>query len=694
MRISLRTKILMAILTAVVVSDGIAIWVVHDRLRAGARQEAQQQALARTEQVQALYRERTATLAAEGEAVSLYPAVIAAIGDGNAAPLLQWSAQVAALQGTSVTVTDATGRVIARGHAPDRAGDNLASQLPGLQRALAGQMASGAEAGDELGLALRGYAPVRRNGAIVGAVMIADPLNDRLLARLVGGEGTQPQVQVEPVGADTTTHCDVVSSSSATCAFSLQSSAGQSVATLAVTVPLANIAQASADAQRTLWIVGGLILLIGAAAAWLLANSLSRPLVRLTAAARHVAAGAYDEPVNVRSSDEIGVLASAFDTMQREIGRTTAALRHERDVRDAVLESAGDGILMMDVAGETVIANERWTELLGGMGLEAAAALTQADGDGATFTEVTASWLANPDRIWAMDFEGFDPYRRFRCYTAPVRDRDGAALGRIVVLRDVTQESEAERMRSALIATVSHELRSPLTAIAGYTDTLLQGGPWDAETQRELLEIIARSAATLASLVDNLLDAAKMEVGLLPLEREPVRVERIAQRLVTNRRALTTTHTLLVQAEPGLPLADADPLRVEQVLANLLDNAIKYSPQGGTVTVSITADTDTMLTVSVHDEGIGIAPDHIPHLFDRFYRVADSRTIKGVGLGLFICKHIIDAHGGRIWVTSEPGAGSTFIFTLPQLIEMAVDGAAPPQRAETETTYLIGERVT
>jgi signal transduction histidine kinase/HAMP domain-containing protein len=693
MTLSLRTKILVAILTAVIASDGIAIWLVHDRLRTGSRQEAERQGQARTEQVQALYREHTATLAAEGEAVSLYPAVIAAIGDGNAVPLLQWAGQVAMLQGKSVTVTDATGRVIARGHAPSLAGDDLSTRLPGLRLALTGQIASGAEAGDELGLALRGYAPVRRNGAVVGAVMIADPLDDHLLARLVGGGDQPPQVHVESATDGSVAHCTTITTASATCAFPLVSATSQPVATLALTVPLSDIAQASADTQRALWLVGALILAVGAAAAWLLANSLSRPLMRLTDAARHIATGAYDRPVHVRSGDEIGLLARTFDTMRQEVATTTGALRRERDVRDAVLESAGDGILMVAATGETVVANERWTGLLGDRGLDAAASLVHADseGDGGTFAAVAAAWMADADQVRAADFERFGPYRRFRCYTAPVRDRDGATLGRIFVLRDVTQEREAERMRSALIATVSHELRSPLTAIAGYTDTLIQGGPWDDETRSELLEIIARSAATLASLVDNLLDAAKMEAGLLPLEREPVRVERVVQRLVASRRALAPAHTLRVETDASLPLVDADPLRVEQVLANLLDNAIKYSPAGGTVTLSLHTDADGMVAVSIRDSGIGIAPDHLPHLFERFYRVADNRSIKGVGLGLFICKHIIEAHSGRIWVTSEPGAGSTFTFTLPRLIGLDA-GAVSPQ-AIIEAPHLIGERV-
>jgi signal transduction histidine kinase len=694
MAMSLRTRILAAMLAAVVLTDALAIWAVNDRIVAGAQREAASQARARAAQVQALYAERAATLAAESEAVSLYPAVIAALADHNAKPLLQWSSQVATLQHASVTVVDATGLVIARGHAPQQAGDNLGGKLAGLPLALAGQKVAGSEEGDELGLAVRGYAPARQNGAVVGAVMIADPLDDQLLARL-GGEGSSVQLRVL---SDTTAPegCDPPVRAAAACRFPLFSPTGQPVATLAVTVPLADVEQARVDAQRALFLTGLLVLLVGAVAAWLLAGSLTRALAGLTAASQRIAGGDYDQPVGAGGADEIGILARAFETMRQRVAAATGALRHERDVLDAVLEATGDGILMVDGAGNGVVENRRWADLLGGNGLAAAADLARAGG-GQRFADAVPGWLADPERVVGDDFERFDPYRHFRAYSAPVRHRDGTALGRIVVVRDVTRESEAERMRTALVATVSHELRSPLTAIAGYTDSLLHHGPWDDATAREFLDVVAQSAAKLAQLVDNLLDAAKMEAGVLQVEREPVRLERIAERLVAQRRLLAPDHPLHLDVAPDLPLAHADPFRVEQVLANLLDNAVKYSPDGGSVEIAIATTGDGTLVVSVRDHGIGIAPEHAERLFERFYRVdnALARTTKGIGLGLFICKGLVEAHGGRISVTSVPGEGSNFTFTLPAVGEIdghadalagVAAGAGPARRPWREVT--------
>jgi len=307
--------------------------------------------------------------------------------------------------------------------------------------------------------------------------------------------------------------------------------------------------------------------------------------------------------------------------------------------------------------------NARWLELTGGDGL-AAGTLQRGGGGSGSFADASRGWLAGPEQVARADFERFEPYARFRCYTAPVRTPEGP--GRIFTLRDVTRESEAERMRTALVSTVSHELRSPLTAIKGYVDSLLDGGPWDEATQREFLEIIAVSAEKLAVLVDNLLDAAKLEAGVLRMEMEPVRVERIAQQVLDHRRRLAPSHDLRLEVDGDLPLAEADPVRLEQVLANLVDNAIKYSPQGGAITVRVSAG--DRITVRVSDEGIGITPEEAERLFERFYRVDNglARSTKGVGLGLYICKSLIEGHGGRIWVESNPGRGSTFAFILPR----------------------------
>jgi signal transduction histidine kinase/HAMP domain-containing protein len=693
---SLRTRILLAIVGTVVATNVLASWAVHDRLVEGARREADAQARARVAMARALYAERAAALAADAERIALYPAVIAAVDGRNAQPLVRWGTDVAMEQGVHVKVVDAAGATIAHGHTEHRLGprwDGLDTGLPleGMTLALAGQPTSGVEASDEIGLAVRGYAPVRRDGLtgpLVGAVMLAEPLDAALLTRLAGGADLRGELRVGPLVDGEAEGCaPPVGEASATCRVHLLSPAGRPVATLARTVPLTNVQRAHVDVQRALGLTGLALLVLGTLAAWYLARSLAAPIARLTMSARRMARGDYSGPAGVPArTDEIGELARAFESMRQRVADATHTLRDERDVRDAVLEATDDGIIMVTRRGGTAVANARWAELVGGAGLAAAGHLRRVEG-GLPFADAAAAWLAEPLQVAAADFErAGPPYGRFRCYTAPVRRHDGPPFGRIFVLRDVTRESEAERLRNAFLATVSHDLRAPLAAISGYADSLLRDDSWDSRTQREFLEIIAASADTLTRLVDNLLDAATLEAGALRLEPEPVRVERIAERVVAHRRPLTPTHDLRVDIEPGLPLANADPLRVEQVITNLVDNAVKYSPDGGPVTVRVARGEEGALVVAVSDQGIGLTAEQAGRVFERFYRAADalSGAPRGIGLGLFLCKRLVEAQGGRIWAASAPGEGSTFSFTLPSL-SMAEDEPATPAPAGPDT---------
>jgi two-component system, OmpR family, phosphate regulon sensor histidine kinase PhoR len=678
--VGLRSRILLAIVGAVIATDLLATWAIHSRVTEAAIQEADSQARGRVAMVRSLYAGRAATLAADAERIALHPAVIAAIEGRNVEALARWGADVAEQQGVHIRAVDASGTTLTQDEAIDHLNQvepmvQGEQPLEGVRLALGGQRIGGIEDRDEIGLAVRGYAPVRRDGTtgpVVGAVMLAEPLDTTLLTQVAGDAATLGEVRVEALADGLSEGCDPsAEAGAAICRVAMLSPSGRPVAMLVRTVPLENVKQARLDLERALWLTGLLILLAGAGAGWLLASSLTSPLARLTVAARRVARGDYTRPTGVSAGrDEIGELAGTFELMRQRVADATDALRGERDVRDAVLESTGDGIIMVTLDGDTAVANRRWVELVGADGLEAAADLTRIDGGGA-FAEAAAGWLAEPEQVAAIEIERPTPeYRRLRCYSAPVHRREGAPLGRIFVLRDVTRESEAERLRNAFIATVSHDLRAPLTAVAGYAETLMQDDAWDDQTRRELLGIIAASADTLTRLVDNLLDASTLEAGVLRLEPEPTRLERIVERVVTHRRPLTPTHALQTDLAPGLPLAYADPLRVEQILTNLVDNAIKYAPDGGPVTVSVTSDDrDPTLVVAVTDCGVGLSPEQAERIFERFYRANDAAggAPRGLGLGLFLCRRLVEAQGGRIWVESAAAQGSTFRFTLPEL---------------------------
>jgi K+-sensing histidine kinase KdpD len=229
------------------------------------------------------------------------------------------------------------------------------------------------------------------------------------------------------------------------------------------------------------------------------------------------------------------------------------------------------------------------------------------------------------------------------------------------------QLADLDRMKSQFVSMVSHELRTPLGLIKGYVGTLQRSDlAIDAESRREFLTVIEEEADNLADLVGNLLDASRLEAGTLALELHPTRLLPIVRKAVRDARERAADYQFQLSLPEELPLVNADGRRLEQVLRNLLDNAVKYSPADSRIQVAVDAG-EGGVTLAIHDEGRGIAPEHVERIFDRFYRVdqTDDRRGGGSGLGLAIAKGIVDGHGGRIWVESSPDAGSTFRIWLP-----------------------------
>jgi len=226
---------------------------------------------------------------------------------------------------------------------------------------------------------------------------------------------------------------------------------------------------------------------------------------------------------------------------------------------------------------------------------------------------------------------------------------------------------EAHLLNAELISTLAHEMRTPLSSIKGYsTALLLEEASFSPETQREFLRIIDQECDVLQDLIHDLLESSVIDAGLLRLELQPVRLPRLVQAVVEDLSRRTQQHHFLVDFADDIPIFDADPLRIEQVLRNLLDNAIKYSPQGGMIVVRGEVQEGRVI-VSVADQGIGIAPEHLNRLFEKFFRVqsVQGQHVVGSGLGLPIARTIVEGHGGHIWAESRLGEGSTFYFTLP-----------------------------
>lgn len=257
--------------------------------------------------------------------------------------------------------------------------------------------------------------------------------------------------------------------------------------------------------------------------------------------------------------------------------------------------------------------------------------------------------------------------KNFLVNSAPIV-RDSGSEGAILVFHDITELRKLERIRQDFVANVSHELRTPLSSIKGYAETLLEGALEDKKHAKEFIEIIYRDSERLSNLIDDILDLSKIESGKMEMSFAAADIRAIIQRTlsVLEKQASGKNIVFKINLKPGLPKVNGDETRLIQVFMNLIDNAIKYTPESGSITISASVENGSV-RVDIQDTGIGIPEKDLSRIFERFYRVdkARARDQGGTGLGLSIVKHIVSSHGGQVWVVSELQKGSTFSFTIP-----------------------------
>jgi two-component system, OmpR family, phosphate regulon sensor histidine kinase PhoR len=400
-----------------------------------------------------------------------------------------------------------------------------------------------------------------------------------------------------------------------------------------------------------------LSLLIGSVLALAAGRSIARPLVEIGSAARAIAAGA--PPRFPRSGiPDIDSLVQALREMHRQLGERFEELRREQAESAALVESMVEGVIAADERGRIGTINAAARRLLGYGVADPLPDLAELFRVKAAREVVDAvlSGQAVQDRQLEMD----DRVLLMNARPLPLG-------GAVLVIHDLTELRRLEAMRRDFVANVSHELKTPLTSISGYAETLLTDTP-DGETTRRFLTTIASNSRRMQRLVDNLLDLARLEAGRWQPECEPIDIAEVARDAWTALRDGNRTQSVEfgvdVAADAITVLADADGIR--QVLTNLLDNSLRYTPAGGRIVCRSRVDGEG-IAVSVADNGTGIARDHLPRIFERFYRADPSRSREegGTGLGLAIVKHIVEAHGGRVSAESERGIGTTITCWFP-----------------------------
>ncbi len=348
----------------------------------------------------------------------------------------------------------------------------------------------------------------------------------------------------------------------------------------------------------------------------------------------------------------------------------------EKHHLDAVIENSADGVMILDGNWRIETVNRALEQMLGRprpeiLGRPCAEILRLTTPEGKPLCVGCCPLEHQPHNLRPY-VEGVyltpDGRRIHLGITYSVlRGKDGRLLEAIANVRDITHQKEAEEAKSTFISIISHELKTPVAIIKGYAGTLRrEDAHWDAQTLRQGLQVIEEESDRLDRLISNLLEASRIQAGGLRLSPSPLDIAALARKLVDEFRPQTEKHTFMVEFPENFPPVWADFERIRTVLSNLLSNAIKYSPRGGTIRVGGWAENERAV-IYVADEGVGIPETEQEHIFERFYRADNrlSRTTAGAGLGLYLCKAIVEAHGGEIWVRSRPGQGSTFFFSLP-----------------------------
>lgn len=431
-------------------------------------------------------------------------------------------------------------------------------------------------------------------------------------------------------------------------------------------LPIENVNRVLWTFRRNLWLASLVILLIAGAIVILVSQNFSNRIERLTAFSQRVAEGDFRPQSADGTGDALDRLGHSLNQTAAQMDRTIQTLTEERNLSSAILGSMVEGVLVVNGAERVVFANHSFAEILGlGVPPQAGSGLVEVVRQ-TELIEAVRKVLGGEPRVESEIVTGTLRQHFFAATVAAVRAAE--TNGAVIVLHDITDLRKLERVRRDFVANVSHEFRTPLTAIQGFAETLLAGAMNDPQNRDRFLGIIVEHSRRLARLTEDLLMLSKMDADRLELEKRRIPVGPFVESCIetSTPRAKERDLTLLVNLAAHIPDIAGDRRRLTEVLQNLLDNAIQYTPAGGQIMVSASPKNgEVVFTVS--DTGIGIPQADQPRIFERFYRVdvARSREVGGTGLGLSIAKHLVETHGGKIWVDSEVGRGSQFHFSVP-----------------------------
>jgi two-component system, OmpR family, phosphate regulon sensor histidine kinase PhoR len=439
----------------------------------------------------------------------------------------------------------------------------------------------------------------------------------------------------------------------------------QTVGFVRLAYPLSQVEANVSQLRNTILSVAIIVAVVATAISVLIAGQISGSVRRLSAVTRRMAAGDLDARLYTSGVHEVAELTRTFNHMADQLRARVHDLAGEQRRLAAVLDNMADGVIITDSAGRVSLINPAAARLLD---VEAAPSIGRTFAEVARHHELIALWqrgcVAGAEEMGAVEMARGGSFVQMIVTSLETAEEQSC----LVILQDLTRIRRLETVRRDFISNISHELRTPLASLKALVETLRDSALDDPPAARRFLDQADQEVDALSQMVQELLELARIESGKVPLRLAPTRLEEIIIPPVDRLRAQAERSQLHLDLElgQGLPPVLADAGRVQQVVSNLVHNAIKFTPHGGAITIAAVPDLDQgLMVISIKDTGVGFPAADAERIFERFYKADRARSGGGTGLGLAIARHLVRAHGGRIWAKGKEGRGSTFYFSLP-----------------------------
>ncbi|MCM3759674.1 cell wall metabolism sensor histidine kinase WalK [Alkalihalobacillus oceani] len=436
-----------------------------------------------------------------------------------------------------------------------------------------------------------------------------------------------------------------------------------------------------AEMNQTIWgilaISFSVAFIIIVAVTYRVANQMISPIESATAVANELAEGNYKARTSEGRKDEVGQLTRSINVLAHNLEQMTTRYQTQQERLETLIENMGSGLILINVRGDITLMNRTCRDIFHE---NTDLWINQLYHDVIKHKElnkiVQAIFITEKRQRKQIHFVVQQEIRHFDIYAAPIMSRNDRLTGIALVLHDITELKKLEQVRKDFVANVSHELKTPVTSIKGFSETLLDGAMETAPLREKFLNIIYKESERLQGLIHDLLELSRIEQQYFELNWQPTNVERVIEDVIVilKEKAEEKGISLSLHAN-GESRIEGDPERMKQIVINLVNNAITYTPDGGKIDLFLQGK-ENEVELLVQDTGVGISEKEIPRIFERFYRVdrARSRNSGGTGLGLAIVKHLVEAHHGSIHVTSEPGEGTCFSLTFPRKQEEEQSG--------------------